>query len=63
MICCYCQVASVVSNSVRPHRRSPPGSTIPGILQARNSNEHVSPIDKFQPMMSFTLTGSRFQDK
>ena len=24
-----------MSNSVRPHRRSPPGSTIPGILQAR----------------------------
>ena len=33
-ICC-CQVASVVSDSVRPHRRQPPGSPIPGILQAR----------------------------
>ena len=30
---CCCKVASVVSNSVRPHRI--PGSPIPGILQAR----------------------------
>ena len=28
-------VASVVSDSVRPHRHSPPGSPIPGTLQAR----------------------------
>ena len=28
-------VASVVSNSMRPHRWQPPGSTVPGILQAR----------------------------
>ena len=28
-------VASVVSDSVRPHRRQPTGSSIPGILQAR----------------------------
>ena len=33
--CCCCWVASVVSDSVRPHRRSPPGSPVPGILQAR----------------------------
>ena len=34
---CYscCQVTSVVSNSVRPHRRQPPGSSVPGVLQAR----------------------------
>ena len=30
-----CQVASVVSDSVRPHRWQPTGSPIPGILQAR----------------------------
>ena len=30
--CCCCYVASVVSDSVRPHRRQ---SAIPGILQAR----------------------------
>ena len=34
--CCYCcQVTSVVSNSVRPIDGSPPGSAVPGILQAR----------------------------
>ena len=33
--CCCCCVASVVSDSVRPHRRQPPGSSVPGILQAR----------------------------
>ena len=33
--CCCCYVASVVSNSVRPIDGSPPGSTIPGIFQAR----------------------------
>ena len=34
--CCCChQVTSVVSESVRPIDGSPPGSTIPGILQAR----------------------------
>ena len=38
--CCCCYVASVVSDSVRSHRRkptdgSPPGYTLPGILQAR----------------------------
>ena len=33
---CYCcQVTSVVSDSVWPHRRSPPASPVPGILQAR----------------------------
>ena len=31
--CCCCWVASVVSDSVRPHR--PPGSPVPWILQAR----------------------------
>ena len=31
--CCY--VASVVCDSVWPHRRQPPGSPVPGILQAR----------------------------
>ena len=31
----YCWVTSVVSFSVRPHRRQPPGSPVPGILQAR----------------------------
>ena len=30
-----CLAASVVSDSVRPHRRQPSGSPIPGILQAR----------------------------
>ena len=33
--CCCCCVASVVSDSVRPHRWQPPGSPVPGILQAR----------------------------
>ena len=33
--CCCCQVASVVSDSVQPIDGSPPGSPIPGILQAR----------------------------
>ena len=33
--CCCCQVASDVSDSVRPHRRQPSGSAVPGILQAR----------------------------
>ena len=28
-------VTSVVSDSVRPHRRQPPGSPVPGFLQAR----------------------------
>ena len=34
-ICCCCCVASVVSDSVRPHRRQPTRPPIPGILQAR----------------------------
>ena len=34
-VCCCCQVASVVSDSVRPIDGSPPGSAVPGILQAR----------------------------
>ena len=33
--CCCCQVVSVVSDSVRPHRRQPTGSSVPGTLQAR----------------------------
>ena len=33
--CCCCWVASVVSDSVQPHRRQPLESPIPGILQAR----------------------------
>ena len=33
--CCCCSVTSVVSDSVWPHRRQPPGSPVPGILQAR----------------------------
>ena len=33
--CCCCWVASVVSDSVRPHRRQPTRLPIPGILQAR----------------------------
>ena len=32
---CYCQVTSVVSDSVRPQRRQPTRLPIPGILQAR----------------------------
>ena len=36
MSLCYYYVTSVVSNSVRPRRpHSPPGSPVPGILQAR----------------------------
>ena len=35
LCCCCCWVASVVSDSVRPHRQQPPGSPVPGILQAR----------------------------
>ena len=31
----YAAVTSVVSDSVWPHRRQPPGSPVPGILQAR----------------------------
>ena len=33
--CCCCCVASVVSDSVRPHRRQPTRLPVPGILQAR----------------------------
>ena len=33
--CCCCYVASVVSDSVRPIEGKPPGSPVPGILQAR----------------------------
>jgi len=33
--CCYCCIASVVSDSVQPHRRQPTRLPIPGILQAR----------------------------
>ena len=33
--CCCCWVASVVSNSVWPHRRQPTRLPVPGILQAR----------------------------
>ena len=33
--CCCCCVASVVSDSVRPHRRQPARLPHPGILQAR----------------------------
>ena len=33
--CCCCCVASVVSDSVRPHTRQPSGSSVFGILQAR----------------------------
>ena len=33
--CCCCWVTSVVSDSVRPHRRQPTRLPIPGILQAR----------------------------
>ena len=34
---CYCcEVTSVVSNSVRPHRQQPPGSPVPGL------NDHQS---------------------
>ena len=32
---CFCEVASVVSDSVRPHRRHPARLSIPGILQTR----------------------------
>ena len=35
-LCCCCyEVASVACDSVWPHKGSPPGSTAPGILQAR----------------------------
>ena len=33
--CCYCYVTSVVSNLCNPIDGSPPGSPVPGILQAR----------------------------
>ena len=33
--CCCCWVTSVVSNSVKPHRRQPTMLPVPGILQAR----------------------------
>ena len=33
--CCCCCVASVVSDSVQPHKRQPTRPPIPGILQAR----------------------------
>ena len=33
--CCCCCVASVVSNSVQPHRWQPTRLPVPGILQAR----------------------------
>ena len=35
MLLCCCWVAPVVSDSVWPHGGSPPGSPVPGILQAR----------------------------
>ena len=35
--CCYCWVASVVSDSVRPHRQQPIRLPVPGILQAKNT--------------------------
>ena len=35
MLCRCCQVASVASDSVRPHRRQPTTLPVPGILQAR----------------------------
>ena len=31
----HMKICSVMSDSVRPHRRHPPGSPVPGILQAR----------------------------
>ena len=34
-VCCCCCVSSVVSDSVRPHRRQPTRLPVPGILQAR----------------------------
>ena len=33
--CCCCCIASVVSDSVLPHRRQPTRHPVPGILQAR----------------------------
>ena len=33
--CCCCCIASVLSDSVRPHRRQPTRLSVPGILQAR----------------------------
>ena len=33
--CCCCCIASVGSDSVRPHRRQPTRLPVPGILQAR----------------------------
>ena len=33
--CCCCYIASVVFDSVRPHRRQPTRLPVPGILQAR----------------------------
>ena len=33
--CCCCWVASVMANSVRPHRQQPTRLPLPGILQAR----------------------------
>ena len=33
--CCCCWVTSVVSDSMRPHRRQPTRLPVPGILQAR----------------------------
>ena len=32
---CFCEVASVVSDSVRSQRRHPARLSVPGILQAR----------------------------
>ena len=32
---CACSVASIMSNSLRPHGLEPPGSSVCGILQAR----------------------------
>ena len=34
-LCIRCYVASVVSDSVQPHRRQPTRLPVPGILQAR----------------------------
>ena len=49
MTCYVCESYSVVSDSLRPHDCSLPGSSVHGILQARNTGAFPSPGDLPSP--------------
>ena len=42
--CCCCRVASVASDSVRPHSRQPTRLPVPGLLQARALERAAAPF-------------------